>query len=310
MSDDRFRAYREKMFRLYAERRYADALAHVEQGAAQFPQHWADITFWRGCLVTRSGNVPLALQIFNEAAEKGWWWSEANLRRDTDLQPLQGLPEFEHLVDLSRERHAAAQTLSRPQLRIIQPQTGTPPYPILIALHGAAGSADEFASHWHPAAAHGWLVGVPQSSQMSTPTRFEWRDLKTATQEILEHYDTILRCYPSDARRTVLAGFSQGGRTAIWLTLSGILPARGFLGIACALPDEEIQGLLRDREPKHRGHLIVGTKDYVYEQTLATADLLRTYSMPVDVETIDGLAHEIPADFDKRLPPVLRFLLS
>lgn len=125
-----------------------------------------------------------------------------------------------------------------------------------------------------------------------------------------EHYDTILKRYPIDARRTVLAGFSQGGRTAIWLTLSGILPARGFLGIACALPDEEIRSLLRDREPKHHGYLIVGTKDYVYEQTLGMADLLRSYLTPVEVETIEGLAHEIPEDFDLRLPRILDFLLS
>jgi len=311
MSDDRFRLFRDKMFGLYGEGRYAEALAHVEQGAPEFPQQWTDLTYWKVCLATRSGDVPLALRILSEAAGHGWWWSEIGLRQDPDLQPLHGLPEFEQLVDLCRERHAAAQALSRPELRIIQPQTGTPPYPILIALHGAAGSADEFASHWQPAAAHGWLVGVPQSSQMSAPTRFDWRDLEVGTQEILGHYDTILKRHPVDAHRTVLAGFSQGGRTAIWLTLSGILPARGFIGIACALSDpDEIRRLLRDREPKHRGYLMVGTKDYVYPQVLAMAELLRSYSITLKVETIDGLAHEIPEDFARRSARALDFLLS
>jgi predicted esterase len=310
MSDDRFRTFRDKMFRLYGERRYAEALAHVEQGASQFPEQWTDTVYWRGCLAARSGDIPRSLRILNDAAGKGWWWSETALRQDADLEPLQKLPEFEQLLALCRERHAAAQASSHPRLRIIQPQTGAPPHPILLALHGAGGNTEEFASHWQPAAAHGWLVGVPQSSQMSAPTRFDWRDLQTATQEILEHYNTMLKRYPADAKRTVLAGFSQGGRTAIWMTLSGILPARGFLGIACALPDDEIRKLLRDREPKHRGHLMVGTRDYGYEQTIAMADMLGSYSIPVKVDTIEGLAHEIPQDFDLRLPRALKSLLS
>jgi predicted esterase len=232
------------------------------------------------------------------------------LRADPDLKSLQELREFEEIVAVCRERHAAAQATSEPELLILQPDGGAPPYPILLALHGAGENAKDFAVHWQAATASGWLVGVPQSSQMFSPTRFTWRDLKIATQEILSHYDTMLKRHTADAHRTVLAGFSQGGRTAIWLTLSGILPARGFLGIACALPDEEIRKLLRDREPKHRGYLIVGTKDYVYEQTRVMADLLGSYSMPIEVETIEGLAHEIPEDFGGRLIHALAVLIS
>lgn len=309
MSDDRFRAYREEMFRLYNEARYAQALAHVERGMPEFPDRWADVVYWKSCLAARTGDVPLALRVLSDAVERGWWWSEAGLRRDPDLQSLQDVPEFEHLVAVCRERQADAQARSRPELLTISPQRGSPPHPILLTLHGAGGNAADFAPYWQAATTHGWLVAVPQSSQMFAPTRFHWPDLERATQEILEHYDTLLRRHPVDAKRTVLAGFSQGGRTAIWLTLSGILPARGFLGIACALPNpEEIHTLLRDREPKHRGYLIVGTQDLVYDAALKTADLIRSHSIPLEVETIDGLAHEIPQDFDRRLPRALEFL--
>lgn len=77
MSADRFRAYREKMFRLYGEGRYGEALVHLNQGAHQFPQKWTDIAYWGGCLAARMGDIPKALKTLDEAVERGWWWSES-----------------------------------------------------------------------------------------------------------------------------------------------------------------------------------------------------------------------------------------
>lgn len=96
------------------------------------------------------------------------------MRGDPDLKVLQGDPQFEALVSVCRQRHAQAETSARRELLRLRPGTD-PPWPLLMALHGAGGDAEEFSPHWQRATAEGWLVGIPQSSQMIAPGRFGWR---------------------------------------------------------------------------------------------------------------------------------------
>ncbi len=164
MPDDlSFAHLREEVFRLHAAGRYRDALALLEREAVRFPDRWRESLYWQGCLATRAGDLDRALRFLKEAVERGHWWSEASLRGDPDLEALQGRAEFEALVSVCRQRQAEAEAGARPELLVFSPRK-EPPWPLLIALHGAGGRAEGFAEYWHWATVDGWLVAVRSTS--------------------------------------------------------------------------------------------------------------------------------------------------
>jgi hypothetical protein len=98
-------------------------------------------------------------------------------RQDADLQPLQGMPEFEQRLEVCRQRQAAAQAAAQPFLVVLQPGRLAPPaagYPLLLALHGNNQNARAALDSWRPAVAEGWLVALLQSSQVGGTDAYVW----------------------------------------------------------------------------------------------------------------------------------------
>jgi len=304
-----FRQLREDVFRHYVKGRHADALTLAERESVHFPERWGDTLYWRGYLTALVGDLDGALRLLKEAVDRGHWWSGGSLRGDPDLKVLQGDPQFEALVSVCRQRHAQAETSARPELLRLRPGTD-PPWPLLMALHGAGGDAEEFSPHWQRATAEGWLVGIPQSSQMIAPGRFGWADQDRAAQEIRGHYQTIIRECRVDPGRVIMAGFSQGGATAIWMVLTRLLPARGFLGVACAPCDlDKVRAVTRSIPPHEiRGYLVVGAKDYVFGRARLFCETLQSDGVAARLEVRADLGHEVPRDFDRSLTAGLECL--
>ena len=64
-----------------------------------------------------------------------------------------------------------------------------------------------------------------------------WDDLEIASQEVHHSYAALLDKFAVDRGRTVTAGHSMGGEVAIWLALSGTIPAAGFLAVGPSGPN-------------------------------------------------------------------------
>ncbi|NIO70429.1 MAG: alpha/beta hydrolase, partial [Anaerolineae bacterium] len=225
MSNLTFSDLRTQMFQLYQKGEYAQALDLVTREASRFPTEALRIYYWRICMASLLGETALALQLLEEALEAGFWYAEAQLREDPDLQPLQGLPGFEQLVEVCRKRHAEAQAQAVPVLLTLQPeggcQAGLQPCPLLLALHANNRTAEYSLGFWRSAVSKGWLLALPQSSQVRRPDGYTWNDRDWAVREIQEHYATLCEQYAIDPDRVVVAGFSLGGELAIWLAMSG-----------------------------------------------------------------------------------------
>jgi predicted esterase len=158
--------------------------------------------------------------------------------------------------------------------------------------------------------AAGWLVGIAQSSRMLAPGRYGWGDRDRAVHEVREHYQRLVRDYPVERDGVIVAGFSQGGATAIWMALAGALPVRGFLGVACAARDlDEVQALADGARARAiRGYLLVGDRDYVFDRTRRLVEVLTEAGLAVRLETRSGLGHEMPRDFAPSVMTALEFL--
>lgn len=313
MSQTSFRDFQQEVFRLHEEEKYQEALALVEREIPGFPEHVRHTYYWRACLLALLSRPDKAVSTLHAALDQGVWFPPTMLREDPDLKSLHGIPAFEHIQAVSRERQAAAQAKSVPQLLTLQPDGAIPPYPLLVALHGNNSNARITADYWGPVIQKGWLLGLPQSSQVSTEDAYRWDDREWAIQEVEQHYETLLRDYAVDGKRTVVGGFSMGGGTAIWIALSRTIPILGFVALGPWLADTAgLRPLLETRrESELRGSIIIGDKDrHCLKVSQEVAALMHEYGLACDLDIIPDLGHVYPDDFALRLQRALDFVLN
>jgi hypothetical protein len=154
--------------------------------------------------------------------------------QDDDLAPLQGRDDFRSVLAECTDRRREAQRGAKPGLVILAPpDEPRDRVPVLMALHGRDGRGEDFAPYWEGATALGWLLALPTSSQILSPYGFGWDDRELAERDVAWAYEQAGAAHPIDPGRIVFAGFSQGGATAIRMTLKGeAVPPRGFLVVA------------------------------------------------------------------------------
>jgi len=304
-----------QMFRLYLDGQYAEAYDLVTREAPRFPERAPRLYYWRVCLASVKGDTALALHLMDEAFAAGHWFSPFLLREDSDLKPLQGLPEFERGVEICQERLAAAQAQAVPQITTLRPAGPRPKaYPLLMALHGNQQNMWMAGDRWGPAVSRGWLLGLPQSSQVAGPDMFVWDDREWAVREVQAHFATLCEQYEVDRGRVVLGGFSAGAETAVLLALKGVIPARGVIAVGPGGPytnePEKWRPIVEASKNRDlRAYLIVGEEDvFRLKGTQALAEFLRSRGLPCGLEVHPGLAHDFPPAFEQSLLRALAFV--
>ncbi len=301
----------EKMFSLYGAGNFKEALAVVDILAAEFPEETASTDFWRICLLSVLGETHSALEVMRKSIAAGMWWSVAQLRADSDLAALQGNPDFEHMLAVCQERHSAAQAGAQPGLLVREPH-GAGPYPLLIALHGRSSSPEHDLARWETVLSSGWLLAMPQSSQLGSPNSYVWDDEEKGMTEIAGHYQSLLEKYPLDPARVILGGFSQGAALAMLLTLDGRIPAHGFLPVSPGgVMLEDLEALAKSASARRpRGYLIIGGHDFRYELLKSIHNTLTACEIPCLLEEHASMAHEFPPDFDRSLQRAFAFIFE
>jgi len=296
------------LFQFYQEGKHADALAVAETLAADYPERGADTFFWRICLLAVTGQQEHALQVFGEALSQGVWWAEFRLRSDPDLDSLQGNPEFERLVSSSEEMHVQAEASAKPNLVVHQPgRTG--PFPLLIGLSPRGSHPELDFRDWNPALHLGWLLALPQSSQLASPLSHMWDDREKALNEIAAHVKTLIKTYPVEASQIVIGGYSQGAARAIELVMSQRVNVRGFFAVVPGKLDlSELEQ--SSRSGVGRGVLISGGKDPRYEMFQQVKEIFTSNGIPLMFENYPEMGHEFPHDFEHVLQKGLEFILN
>ena len=244
---------------LYQTGAYAEALELATRAAHIFPEYAQKVIYsWRMNCACRLEDKELVLRLLSEAVQAGYWYSHL---KDGDFSLMHGDPEFERLVEICLERRAQAMATAVPVIKTYEPENRTPPYPLLLALHGGGATAE--ASHWMASVSHGWFLGLPQSSQVYLPGVYTWNDWDWALQEVPQRYATICAEHPIDIDRVVLAGFSQGGGLAAWLGLSRLIPVRGLILVGPFLVKvEHLLPLLEKNRPYDlRAYIVAGARD-------------------------------------------------
>ena len=152
-------------YALYEQSDYLRALDVLKGSEDKYPD-------WRGRILevlmdlyAVSGSLEQAEDILSQALEEGFFFSEAVLRDDSDVHALQERPRFEALAARSSQMMIDAQSLSKPQLLILEQRVlGKEETPLFIGLHGNHSHARGFSIYWDSLVRSGWLVALPQSS--------------------------------------------------------------------------------------------------------------------------------------------------
>lgn len=289
---------------------YAEALDLITREAHVFSDHAQKVVYyWRMSMACRLNQKDLALHLLREAIEAGHWY--AGLETDPDFQLLYSEPEFETLAKLGMEHRAQAMANAVPVVKTLKPDPKFSPYPLLLALHGSNANVDIQVKHWISAVQHGWLVALPQSSQVYAPGTYTWNDWEWAQQEVCERYAALQKEYPVNPQRVVFAGFSQGGGLALWLVLSGAIQAQGLILVGPFLDDiTQIVPFLERHAPSGlRVYLVAGQRDrYCHGIAQQLAALLPRYGIVCKLDDYPDLEHSFPLDFEQKLPEALNFV--
>lgn len=154
-------------YQLYLQNAFQQAYDLLSQVVGRYPAYQREVYQWRVCMLCRLEQLDRAEALLKEALDAEVFFSEYSLREDEDLRALQGRPLFEALVSRDLEMLAVARLSAHPQLAILESAENLVEHPpLLMALHGNHSSIERFQGYWDKLAEKGWLVALPQSSQV------------------------------------------------------------------------------------------------------------------------------------------------
>jgi len=311
----------EGVVRLIGEKQYERALDVIIDEGDRFPEVARTMNYNRICLAATLGDTAQALRVLEEMLEAGIYYPAVLLGPEAPPpgpEALFGLPEFERLKATHQERYQEAMEQAAPVLVTVAPDPPpVAPPPLLFVTHGNVSHIENEIDHYRAVTTWGWLLAMPQSSQpWGMEGRYVWGDWEVTERQLKEYWRLLGQREDYDAARVVSAGISKGGEVALWLALSGTLPARGFIAIAPGGPridePEKLLPLLEaSREQGVRGYLIVGDQDTQgYEPTLRLAAFLKEQGITHELEVHPGVEHWFPPDFEASLRRALEFIVE
>jgi predicted esterase len=222
------------------------------------------------------------------------------------------VPGFDEVTGRAARAYEDAAAAAKPQLTFAMPDRLPDAfgYPTLMVLHGNNSNAKETMPLWGPMADHGWVVAVPQSSEIgASPDTYMWNDRERTAKELDLQFERIDRATQIDRSRIVLAGFSMGGHHAIALALAKRFTVRGFIAICAWLPDiDEFTKLVEGGAGKMlRGYVVVGDQDTSRDGARGLVDLFQKHKLRAQLDERAGMGHEYPEDMEATLTKALEF---
>ena len=263
-------------------------------------------------LLASAGRGEAALGPLEDALAAGCRYKKEWLTGNAALAPLAELPGFADFVARANARYETAAAEAKPHLTFAVPDTLPDAfgYPLLMVLHGNNGNAKLAAPRWMPMADKGWVVAVPQSTEIGmSPDSYTWNDREgTATQLDLQ-FDRVKRATEIDTSRIVLAGFSMGATQALALALTKRFTVRGVVPVAPWLPNiDEFGALVEGGAGKMlRAYVVIGSADPSLAGATALVDVFRRHDIKAQLDVREGLGHEYPEDMETTLDTALAF---
>lgn len=208
--------------------------------------------------------------------------------------------------------HAAQpeKTVSEPE--ILELKNGSEAYyyppttrglkPVIMYLHGRGGHPKEDCKKWARVARDfGWIV-CPQGPEDRGGGARSWANNPESARIILDSAVVGLRAkYKGrvQTRNNILVGFSEGAFIAQQVGLKDSQKWSSWLILAASdrywMGDTK-KDLDESRRKLRRVYLLTGENDGVAQNTNRAGEMLRSARVPVRVNIVKGMGHEVPSD--------------
>lgn len=268
------------------------------------------------CVYARAGSSDEAVSWISQAAAGGFWKS-GHLARDPDLDGVRSHPGFAAAAAAVERNHAtirevvAERFAAAPPLLVVQTgHDATRPAPLVVALHGYGGRADDYPLLWRGAAARAGAVLVIPQGVRRAGSGYTWQDPDEAELILELTLEWTRRQVAIDEDRIVLTGFSQGGFIAMALGVrrselfAGVIPmAGGYLPEIDAPPPASVIGA-----PSY--YFMVGSLDGAAAAVRNAAGDFAAAGYQVRLRVLPGTGHSFPRDTTRELGKALRFVLD
>ena len=280
-----FNAVTQRMFALYGQERYDEAITLLEEAAAEFPDRDQGITFWRACLLGVSGRAAESLRTLEDGLDRDLWWAPSMLG-DTDFDSVRSLPGWSQVLERCRATTEVFKVGWTPHPRAMpakDPVMGT-----LVTLHGAGANPDDFGQRWREATPERWTVIVPEGPSPTSSEAREWPRDHPDSESVAQLEGLEL------TQPVVLAGWSQGCGVACWWAWNGLVETAGLLLVGPGYLDWWTPDLPR----KIPTYIFIGEQDFLLPGCLEHQRLLEQVGVPVYLDLRPGLGHQMPDDLD------------
>ena len=290
----------------------AGALALFEGRERDFPLQKGLVFLVRAELLAELRQPEQAIESLEAALASGCRYKRSWLEENPRLAALRGFARFGDVTERSARRHEEESAAARPELTVVMPENAAPPagYPLLIALHGNNSTMADTVAQWSSPARAGWVVAVPQSSEIGvSPGAFIWNETERTVREVTAHIGEIGKRARLDSDRLVMGGFSMGGLQAIAIPLTARIRARAFVAVAAWLPNIREFATMLDRGPGRdlSGYVVVGRRDPNCDGAKQLVALLTKHRVHAHLDLREDLGHEYPPDMPETLGRALAF---
>lgn len=214
------------------------------------------------------------------------------------------------MIQLCKEREEVAKKSEQFDLKVIQGNSGIHNN-LLIALHGDQENIKIAEPYWQSVVSQGYLLALPQSSQIQFSEGYVWDDIEKGSRELKEHYESIVASNHGEVEHVIIGGFSAGARVALHAILNEHIIVKGFVFVAPWIPEiEEWEDLLDKLKDKGiKGYIICGDQDEdCFECTQKFVKRLETKNINHEYKVISNLNHDYPENFEEILQEAVKYI--
>ena len=306
--------YRKKVYELYFQGRHGEALEVAEKAHALFKEKISETSYWLACLNSVLHKEDKAIEILTNSLDDGVWWSPKMLEGEKDLDPLRNREEFKRIMGRCWKIFEEKQKESKPERLVFYPDEfdEKKKYQLFVALHKGGDNAEEFCRYWKRVLKRGYILLVPQSSQVYGPNSFWWSDWEKAKKEVTDHIMEMKGEHNLIEDGIVVAGASQGASLGMVDLVLEDTPLNLKRFIAVVPPIDDVSffiPLLKNGVRKGvKGYILAGEKDRFTKNTEDLCSEMEKAGLPYMLTVVKGLGHDFPSDFDVYLDEALDYM--
>jgi predicted esterase len=307
-----FIAVEQRLFELIEQQKHQEALDLLEDVREKFPEHDYEIMSYFGVVYAHTGDYEKCLDIWEAGVEDGYFF-EIDPQGEI-FEPFKQYERFEAIAARNEALRVAALKGSRTRAKVLMPANeGGDSYPLLIALHGGGSSMEWAEQYWRSKRLRKrFIVAYIQSYLHDGMKSYDWRRFDPrARNDIQELYDGIIAQYPVDVSKVVIGGVSTGGVMAIDVSINGVIPTAGFIGVCPDKPTELDKLKVRmAREKGIKGVIIGGEDDDNLPYQKEMVKVFRYEHLPHEFIVVPGMGRAYPSNFSKKIDHAVDYILG